>query len=93
MYKMQKDGVVRVVATEAEAERWEAIGYNRETADDDSADPPTGGGNEKDPLASKSVEELKAFAIANGIDIGNATSQNGILKKIRDVKPMGSSEV
>ncbi|NYV67271.1 hypothetical protein HYI36_18530 [Bacillus sp. Gen3] len=31
-----------------------------------------------------SVEELKLFAENNGIDIGNATSENGIIKKIKE---------
>ena len=37
----------------------------------------------EDEFASMSVDELKAYAEANGIDIGNATSETGILKKIR----------
>lgn len=27
MFRMKKDGIVRIVATEAEAERWEDLGY------------------------------------------------------------------
>lgn len=37
-----------------------------------------------DSLSEMSVEELKAYAEENGIDIGNATSQSGIIKKIRE---------
>lgn len=36
-----------------------------------------------DGLDGKTVEELKTYAAENGIDIGNATSASGILKKIR----------
>lgn len=36
-----------------------------------------------DEFTSMSVDELKAYAETNGIDIGNATSKDGILKKIR----------
>ena len=34
------------------------------------------------PFDNMSVEELKAYAEENGIDIGQSTSQKGILKKI-----------
>lgn len=37
-----------------------------------------------DPLAAMSPEDLKAYAKDNNINIGNATSQAGILKKIRE---------
>lgn len=39
-----------------------------------------------DDLKGMSVEELKAYATEKGIDIGNSTSQNGILKKIQDAQ-------
>lgn len=35
-------------------------------------------------LETYSVEELIKFAEGNGVDIGNATSKKGILKKIRE---------
>lgn len=41
-------------------------------------------GEEPDNLSGMSVDELKAYAEENGIDIGNATSQSGIIKKIRE---------
>ena len=37
-------------------------------------------------LANLSVEELKAFAEEKGIDIGQSTSQKGILKKIQEAE-------
>lgn len=42
------------------------------------------GGTEKAGLDAMSAEELKAYAEANSIDIGQSTSQSGILKKIKD---------
>ena len=37
-------------------------------------------------LANLSVEELKAYAKEKGIDIGQSTSQKGILKKIQEAE-------
>lgn len=87
MYKLKKDGVVRIVATDSEAERWKGLGYEViETAAIDKAG--AGVPGSVDPLAALGVDQLKEYAKENGIDIGNATSQNGILKKIRDVAPL-----
>lgn len=44
---------------------------------------------QEDPLAKMSIEELKAYAVENSIEIGNSSSQNGILKKIRDAEKGG----
>jgi hypothetical protein len=53
------------------------------------------GESEKDDNAGKgegsefdnmTVDELKAYAEANGINIGNSSSQKGILKKILEAK-------
>ena len=41
------------------------------------------GGSEFDNMT---VEELKAYAEANGIDIGKSSSQSGIIKKILEAK-------
>lgn len=38
----------------------------------------------KDEFSEMSVEELKVYAQEHGIDIGNASSQAGIAKKIRE---------
>lgn len=38
----------------------------------------------KDDLSGMSVEELKEYAATTGINIGNATSLDGILKKIKE---------
>lgn len=37
-------------------------------------------------LDDMTVEELTQYAIKQGIDIGSATSQKGILKKIKEVE-------
>ena len=37
-------------------------------------------------LANLSLEELKAYANEKGIDIGQSTSQKGILKKIQEAE-------
>ncbi|MHB8061260.1 MAG: hypothetical protein ACYDG2_01295 [Ruminiclostridium sp.] len=39
-----------------------------------------------DEFKGKTVDELKAYAAENGIDIGNSTSINGIIKKIQDAE-------
>ncbi|PYG90143.1 hypothetical protein LY28_00023 [Ruminiclostridium sufflavum DSM 19573] len=39
-----------------------------------------------DEFMGLSVDELKAYAIENDIDIGNSTSINGIIKKIQEAK-------
>lgn len=36
----------------------------------------------KAQLITKDIDTLKQYANENGVDIGNATSQNGIYKKI-----------
>lgn len=41
-------------------------------------------GDEDVDLMTMDVEELKAYAAEKGIHIGEATSKNGILKKIKD---------
>lgn len=44
------------------------------------------GNDGKDELEGKTVEELKAYADEHNIDIGNATSENGIIKKIKEAR-------
>ena len=41
---------------------------------------------EEKNLEDMTTEELKVYAEDNGIDIGRATSQDGILKKILEAK-------
>lgn len=42
-----------------------------------------------DEFKGMSVDELKAYALENDIDIGNSTSVSGILKKIREAQKAG----
>ena len=42
-----------------------------------------------DELKGLSIDELRAYATEKGIDIGNSTSLNGILKKIHDAQKAG----
>lgn len=58
---------------------FKAKGYKVEETDQD----PKGSGEEVN-LEEMTAEELKAYAEENGIDIGKATSQEGILKKIEE---------
>lgn len=60
--------------------RWfESKGYEVGEGDSDK------GSSDSNPkLDGKSVEELKVYAVENNIDIGNATSVTGIIKKIND---------
>lgn len=48
----------------------------------------TGSANAKIPekFAGMDAEQLKFYASTNGIDIGNSTSVNGIIKKITDAE-------
>lgn len=39
-----------------------------------------------DDINEMDVEELKAYAAAHNVDIGNATSENGIRQKIKDAQ-------
>lgn len=90
MYKLKKGGVVRIVATESEKKRWESLGYEV-MAESAAAEEPSDTAS-PDPLEEMDVDALKAYALANGISIGNATSQSGILKKIREARPLAPSE-
>lgn len=42
------------------------------------------GSGTPDEFSEMTVEELKAYAEEHGIDIGNASSQSGIAKKIKE---------
>lgn len=45
-----------------------------------------GGGKQSNEFEGKSVEELKAYAEEHGIDIGKATTEEGIIKKIEEAQ-------
>jgi len=48
--------------------------------------PVTDNDSEKKSLKDMTVDELKLYAEEKGIDLGNSTSQKGILKKIQDAE-------
>lgn len=43
-------------------------------------------------LAELSIEDLKAYATQNGVDIGNASSAKGIIKKIKATQDGGEAD-
>lgn len=63
------------------AEKLKGMGYEVER---DFIEEPEGETQENIDLMAMDVEALKAYAAEKGIDLGNATSQNGIIKKIKD---------
>ena len=60
---------------ESIANRLRELGYTIEHIEVD--------GNNENPLENMGLEELKEYALKNNIDIGNSTSLEGILKKIK----------
>lgn len=48
--------------------------------------PPSPGGDGEKQLSEMDIEELKAYAEEHNIDIGKATSQVGILEKIKEAE-------
>lgn len=81
-YDIYKDGELykRSPKTKVSYQEYEAVIKENEQMKAELAELKAGKGDE---FSSMSVEELKAYAEANGIDIGNATSKDGITKKIR----------
>lgn len=63
-------------ASDTELLKWfKRSGYDVEVEKEDESE------NE---FKGKTVDDLKVYAAENGIDIGNSTSVNGIIKKIQD---------
>lgn len=75
-YKKLMDELERLKASGKDGQ-----GSGGSSGRDHSADPK---GAIKDELGGMSMDELKVYAEVNGINIGNATSKDGILKKIRE---------
>lgn len=64
----------------------------KDAAEEDLEVPPVNDGKEpelapEEYLKNMTIEELQAHAELNGIDIGKATSQEGIIKKIIEATP------
>ncbi|MDF2906835.1 MAG: Uncharacterized protein K0R34_2156 [Herbinix sp.] len=65
-------------------------GYEvEEIQDENTQDPPKDPPKEPGKFDGMDVEQLKAYAAENKIEIGNSTSVNGILKKIMDAEKKG----
>ncbi len=61
--------------------KWfERSGYSVEKTEDDKADQDPG------ELTGMDIDQLREYAEEHGIDIGAATSVNGILKKIKEAE-------
>lgn len=71
MFRLKKDNVEKVVATEDI--RDVLIGQGFEVVE-----------LQAKPLEEMSIDELKHYAEEKGIDIGKASSINGILDKIKE---------
>jgi hypothetical protein len=63
-------------------------GYEVEETPEEN-DPPKDPPKEPGKFDGMDVEQLKAYAVENKIEIGNSTSVNGILKKIMDAEKKG----
>ena len=79
MFRMKKDGIIRLVVTEAEAQRYEGMGYKR-----DSVTPAAAPKNGEIDFTDWTVEQLRQLAEDTGIALGNATSHKTILKKVQE---------
>lgn len=66
MIRLVKDNLVREVGSEHAAQKWEAAGYKRVVAD----------------ITKMKVDELRAYAADQGIDLGEAAKKDEILAAI-----------
>lgn len=81
-YDIYKDGKLykRSPKTKVSYQEYEELLKENEQLKAEIVELKKGAGDE---FESMTVEELKAYAETNGIDIGNATSKDGITKKIK----------
>lgn len=78
MIELKRLNVVKLVDDESKAQALESKGFERiERNEDQNPDPAT------DPLDALEPDELRAYAEEHGIDLGRASSKEGILEKIR----------
>lgn len=80
MYTLIKANVERVVYSESDRDRFMVRGFVPIRGQEDTIGDFKLGNNDLD---SMTVEELRAYAKENGIDLGKSTSQSGILEKIK----------
>ena len=82
MYTLIKENVERVVHSESDRDRLMMKGYipiRSGYTEETILDPQ----DYSIALEDMTVEELRAYAEENGIDLGKSTSQTGILEKIK----------
>ncbi|MFD1954294.1 hypothetical protein ACFSL6_08920 [Paenibacillus thailandensis] len=79
MYKLQLLNVVKITDSTAKAQQLRTLGYKdiESVAEKEEADKPVG---------EMTVTELKAYAKANSIDLGEATKKDEILAKIKEAE-------
>ncbi|WP_312047760.1 hypothetical protein [Anaerotignum sp.] len=76
MYIVKKENIERIAESKAKYDEYLAQGYTPVQTDEFQ--------HKENELSEMTVEELKAFAAENGIDIGRSASAEGILKKITE---------
>jgi hypothetical protein len=80
MFRLKKDNVERVVASKAICDFLVSKGFTiiKDTTETDKSNSLS--------LEEMTIDELKAYAKEKDIDIGKATSLNGILEKINEAQ-------
>jgi hypothetical protein len=87
MFILKKNNVERVASNEAARDAYISKGFDlveapsKEETELDSKKNETL--DKTKALEDMTIEELKEYAVKNGIDIGKASTQNGILEKIK----------
>lgn len=82
MYRLKKSNIERVVLSEATCKELINQGFELvDTKEESSINESTEISKSLDEMT---IDELKNYAEENGIDIGKATSHNGILEKIKE---------
>ena len=76
MYIVKKENIERIAESKAKYDEYLAQGYTPVQTDEFQ--------HKEKELSALTVEELKAYAAENGVDIGRSASAEGILKKITE---------
>lgn len=79
MYTLIRENVERVVTCDSDRDRLIMDGFSVLDVKEATQDPQ----DHSISLEDMTVEELRAYAQENGIDLGKSTSQSGILEKIK----------
>lgn len=84
MYQLKKFNVIKIADSEAKKAQYLSQGYELIEEKEEEA--------KEKALEEMTAEELTAYAEANSIDIGKATTAEGILKKINDALNGGGAD-